>query len=83
MATVGGVIPNTTSMLSLGTGINGIFYNAAKNSRFVPNSQNWASVENANVIPDMLVKIFTGQMAIPDATKAASNQISSILNNGS
>ena len=80
MATVGGVIPNTTSMLNLGTGINAVFYGAAKNSRFVPNSQNWASVENANVLPDMLVKIFTKQMAIPDATKAASDKITSILN---
>src|SRR4029077_1795883 len=80
MATVGGVIPNNTSMLNLGTGINAVFYGAAKNSKFVPNSQNWASVENANVLPDMLVKIFTKQMAIPDATKAASDQITSLLN---
>jgi N,N'-diacetylchitobiose transport system substrate-binding protein len=80
MATVGGVIPNTTSMLNLGTGINAVFYSAAKNSRFVPNSQNWASVENANVLPDMLVKIFTKQMAIPDATKSASDKITSLLN---
>jgi N,N'-diacetylchitobiose transport system substrate-binding protein len=83
MATVGGVIPNTTSMLNLGTGLNGIFYSAAKNSKFVPNSENWASVENANVLPDMLVKIFTKQQAIPDATKAASDRITSILNGGS
>lgn len=82
MATVGGVIPNTTSMLNLGTGINAVFYGAAKNSKFVPNSQNWASVENANVLPDMLVKIFTKQMAIPDATKAASDKITSLLNGG-
>jgi ABC-type glycerol-3-phosphate transport system substrate-binding protein len=82
MATVGGVIPNTTSLLGLGTGLNAVFYNAAKNSKFVPNSQNWASVESANVIPDMLVKIFTGQQAIPDATAAASTRIASILNGG-
>jgi N,N'-diacetylchitobiose transport system substrate-binding protein len=82
MATTGGVIPNNTSMLNLGTGINAVFYGAAKNSKFVPNSQNWASVENANVLPDMLVKIFTKQLAIPDATKAASDQITSILNGG-
>ena len=80
MATVGGVIPNTTSMLNLGTGLNAVFYGAAKNSRFVPNSQNWASVENANVIPDMLVKIFTKQMPIPDATKSASDKITTLLN---
>jgi N,N'-diacetylchitobiose transport system substrate-binding protein len=82
MATVGGVIPNTTSMLSLGTGINATFYNAAKNSKFVPNSQNWASVENANVLPDMLVKIFTKQQDIPTATTAASARITTILNGG-
>jgi N,N'-diacetylchitobiose transport system substrate-binding protein len=82
MATVGGVIPNTTAMLGLGTGLNAVFYNAAKNSKFVPNSQNWASVENANVLPDMLVKIFTKQSSIPDATTAASARITSILNGG-
>jgi N,N'-diacetylchitobiose transport system substrate-binding protein len=82
MATVGGVIPNTTTMLGLGTGLNAVFYGAAKNSKFVPNSENWASVENANVLPDMLVKIFTKQSSIPDATTAASARITSILNGG-
>ena len=82
MATVGGVIPNTTSMLNLGTGINSTFYNAAKNSKFVPNSQNWASVESANVLPDMLVKIFTRQQDIQTATTAASARITTILNGG-
>jgi len=82
MATVGGVIPNTTSLLGLGTGLNAVFYSAAKNSKFVPNSENWANVENANVLPDMLVKIFTGQQSIPDATAAASTRITSILNGG-
>jgi N,N'-diacetylchitobiose transport system substrate-binding protein len=80
MATVGGVIPNTTSMLSLGTGLNAIFFAAAKNSRFVPNSQNWASVESSNVIPDMLVSIFTGKAQLPAATTSASDKITTILN---
>jgi N,N'-diacetylchitobiose transport system substrate-binding protein len=82
MATVGGVIPNTTSLLGLGTGLNAIFFGAAKNSRFVPNSQNWASVESSNVLPDMLVKIFTKQQSISDATGSASTRITSILNGG-
>jgi N,N'-diacetylchitobiose transport system substrate-binding protein len=80
MATVGGVIPNSTSLLNLGTGLNATFYAAAKNSRFVPNSQNWASVENANVIPDMLVSIFTGKAQLPAATTSASDKITTILN---
>jgi N,N'-diacetylchitobiose transport system substrate-binding protein len=82
MATVGGVIPNTTSLLNLGQGINATFYGAAKNSKFVPNSQNWANVESANVLPDMLVKIFTKQQTITDATSAASTRIATILNGG-
>src|SRR5437867_8325704 len=82
MATVGGVIANTTSLLGLGTGLNQVFFGAAKNSRFVPNSKNWASVENANVLPDMLVKIFTKQQTIPEATGSASSRITSILNGG-
>ncbi len=82
MATVGGVIPNTTSLLGLGTGLNAVFYNAAKTSKFVPNSENWANVENANVLPDMLVKIFTKQKSIPDATQSASDRITQILNGG-
>jgi N,N'-diacetylchitobiose transport system substrate-binding protein len=80
MATVGGVIPNTTSLLNLGTGLNAVFYAAAKNSRFVPNSQNWASVESSNVIPDMLVSIFTGKSQLPAATTSASDKITTILN---
>ena len=82
VATVGGVIPNTTSLLSLGSGLNATFYGAAKNSKFVPNSPNWANVENANVLPDMLVKIFTKQQGIPDATAAASTRITTILGGG-
>ncbi|MDQ6918646.1 MAG: sugar ABC transporter substrate-binding protein [Candidatus Dormibacteraeota bacterium] len=80
MATVGGVIPNNTTQLNLGTGLNATFYAAAKNSRFVPNSPNWASVESANVIPDMLVSIFTGKATVADASKAASDKITTTLN---
>src|SRR2546423_12795219 len=39
MATVGGVIPNNTSMLNLGTGTNATFYGPAKNSKVGPNYQ--------------------------------------------
>src|SRR5207245_2715288 len=82
MATVGRAIPNATSLLGLGTGQHQVCFGAAKNSRFVPNSKNWASVENANVLPDMLVKIFTKQQTIPEATGSASSRITSILNGG-
>ena len=80
MVTVGGVIPNTTSLVSLSSGLPAIFAAAAKNSRFTPNSPNWASVESANVLQDMLVSIFTGRTTIPAATTSASDKITQILN---
>jgi N,N'-diacetylchitobiose transport system substrate-binding protein len=80
MVTVGGVIPNTTSLVSLSSGLPAIFAAAAKTSRFTPNSPNWANVESANVLQDMLVAIFTGKQDIPSATSAASDKITSILN---
>ena len=83
MVTVGGVIPNTTSLVSLSSGLPAIFATAAKNSRFTPNSPNWANVESANVLQNMLVEIFTGRSSIADATKAASDKITQILNTSS
>jgi len=82
MATVGQVIPNNTTLLDLNANnpLLGTFAAAAKNSRFVPNSPNWANVESGNVLQDMLVSIFTGKQAIPAATAAASTQVTTILN---
>src|SRR2546429_885372 len=82
MATVGQVIPNSTTLLDLNKDqpLLGTFAAAAKNSRFVPNSPNWANVESANVLPDMLVSIFTSKADLGTATTSASNQVTQILN---
>jgi N,N'-diacetylchitobiose transport system substrate-binding protein len=80
MVTVGGVIPNTTTLTSLSSGLPAVFAAAAKNSRFTPNSPNWANVESANVLQDMLVSIFTGKQSISTATQSASDKIATILN---
>jgi N,N'-diacetylchitobiose transport system substrate-binding protein len=82
MATVGQVIPNTTTLLDTNKDqpLLGTFALAAKNSKFVPNSPNWANVENANVLPDMLVSIFTAKSTVADASASASNQVGQILN---
>jgi N,N'-diacetylchitobiose transport system substrate-binding protein len=71
-------IPNTTSLLSL-LG-DSPFAKAASNSWFVPTAPNWADVESQNVLQTMLANIFTGKKSIADATKAADQQINSILN---
>ncbi len=68
------------SQHSLSSGLPAIFAAAAKNSRFTPNSPNWANVESANVLQDMLVSIFTGKASISTATSAASDKITTILN---
>jgi N,N'-diacetylchitobiose transport system substrate-binding protein len=85
MATEGGVIPNATNLLNLHAKdpYLSVFDLTAKNSRFTPTSPNWANVESANVLPDMLVSIFTGRASVADATKKASQQITSTLNSGS
>jgi N,N'-diacetylchitobiose transport system substrate-binding protein len=85
MATVGGVIPNSTTLLSLHQDdpYLSVFDSTAKNSRFTPTSPNWANVESANILPDMLVSIFTGRASIADATAKASEQITTTLNTGS
>jgi N,N'-diacetylchitobiose transport system substrate-binding protein len=85
MATVGGVIPNSTTLLGLHAKdpYLSVFDATAKNSRFTPTSPNWANVEAANILPDMLVSIFTERASIADATKQASSQITDTLNAGS
>jgi N,N'-diacetylchitobiose transport system substrate-binding protein len=85
MATVGGVIPNSTTLLTLHEDdpYLSVFDSTAKNSRFTPTSPNWANVEAANILPDMLVSIFTERASIADATRKASEQITSTLNTGS
>lgn len=72
------VIPNTTSLLSL-LG-DSPFAKAAQESWFVPTAPNWADVESQNVLQTMLANIMTGKQSIADATKAADQQINSILN---
>jgi N,N'-diacetylchitobiose transport system substrate-binding protein len=82
MATAGGVIPNTTSLVSINRSNPKLapFAAAAKASWFVPTAPNWVNVESANVIPNMLVAILTGRSSVAKATTSASRQISQILN---
>ncbi len=75
-----GVLPNTTSLLADVPAANQPFAQAAQKSWFVPTAPNWANVETAQVIPNMLVEILTGKASIADASKAASEQITKLLN---
>ncbi len=75
-----GVLPNTTSLLSDVPEASQPFAQAAQKSWFVPTAVNWANVETAQTIPNMLVDILTGKASIADATTAASQEITKILN---
>ena len=53
---------------------------AATNSRFTPVSPYWVNVEASQVLPDMLVKIFSNSSTVEQATAEASEQMTNILN---
>jgi N,N'-diacetylchitobiose transport system substrate-binding protein len=80
-----GNIPNTTSLISINKSNPQLapFASAAKFSWFVPTTPNWTNVENADVLQNMLVQIFTGRKSVRAAATSASNQITRILNGGS
>jgi N,N'-diacetylchitobiose transport system substrate-binding protein len=79
-----GNIANTTKLLAFNASNPKLapFARAAKSSWFVPTSPNWANVENANVLQNMLVSIFTGRASVKAAANSASSQITRILNTG-
>jgi N,N'-diacetylchitobiose transport system substrate-binding protein len=82
MATVGGVIPNSTSLLNLqaeNPPLNTAAL-AAKTSWFTPNNSQEATVENDNYYEDLLGAIFSGQQSASAAATTYDSQIDSVLN---
>jgi N,N'-diacetylchitobiose transport system substrate-binding protein len=79
-----GVIPNTTSLVRLHANKPKLapFAEAAKSSWFVPTAPNWANVESSQVLQNTLSRILTGRATVPAAARAASRQITQILNAG-
>lgn len=82
MATAGGVIPNTTTLAKVNASKPTLapFADAAKASWFVPTTPNWANVESANVLQNMLSGILRNPNKVKDLATKASNQITEILN---
>jgi N,N'-diacetylchitobiose transport system substrate-binding protein len=76
-----GNLPNATNLLNLVTGNPGSqLAKAAQTTWFVPTAKNWANVENANVLQNMLTQILTGKSSVKAAAVTASKQITSLLN---
>ena len=82
LATTGGVIPNSTALLTLHAKdpVLSVFDTAAKNSRSTPSTPKWANVESGTVLQDMLVSIFSGKKSVADATSDATEAITKTLN---
>ena len=82
MATAGGVIPNTTTLARINASKPTLapFAEAAKYSWFVPSTPNWANVESAQVLQNMLSAILRNPKQTSTYAKRASDQITQILN---
>ena len=82
LATTGGVIPNSTSLLTLHAKdpVLSVFDQAAKNSRSTPSTPKWANVESGTVLQDMLVSIFSGKKSVAEATTDATEAVTKTLN---
>ena len=82
MAVKGGVIPNTTTLARVNASKPTLapFAEAAKYSWFVPSTPNWANVESANVLQNMLSGILRNPGKTQELAKRASDQITEILN---
>ncbi len=76
-----GLLPAKKSLLSqVGGGEAGKAQaKAAENTRFVPASEHWASVESSSVLPDMMVSIAKGGDVAAEA-KRADGEIETALN---
>ena len=65
-----GNIPNNTAQLNLVSGNPGAqLAKASNNTWFVPTAKNWANVENANVLRNMLTQILTNKLTVKQAAQ--------------
>jgi N,N'-diacetylchitobiose transport system substrate-binding protein len=81
MATVGGVIPNSSSLFYLATSPQQqVAFQAAKKSWFTPSTPGETTVENDKVYEDLLGSIMTGQSSVDAAAKQADQLLDQYLN---
>jgi N,N'-diacetylchitobiose transport system substrate-binding protein len=75
-------LPNATALLDKAAADKDISAaaNAAKTSWFPPNAENWADVEKANILQQMLRDIVGNKKSIAEATAWADGEIAKALN---
>ncbi|MFJ1704817.1 extracellular solute-binding protein [Kitasatospora sp. NPDC088346] len=75
----GGFLANTTTLTSDDPQRAG-YFQGLEHSWSVPAAENWAAVEKANLVKQMLVAIATGRATPEDATRAYGKKIEALLN---
>lgn len=82
MAKEDGLMPNATSLLSVGATLPGQanFYKAAKLSDFTPATPGWATVEADNVMENLFSSVAEGKQSVAKAAAATDKQLDSLLN---
>ena len=75
-----GLVPNSTGLSALVSGVTAVELAAAAKSWFTPLSTRWSAVDNANVVQDMLQSIANGRATVAEASAAADAKITQLLN---
>ena len=75
-----GLVPNSTGLSTIVSGVTAVELTAASRSWFTPASTRWSAVDNDNVIQDMLQAIYSGTTSVSVATTAADAKINQLLN---
>ncbi len=82
MVKLDGLMPNATSLLSVGASIPGqaSWYQAARSSDFTPATPGWATVEADNVMETLFSSVAEGKQNVAQIAKATDEQLDSLLN---
>lgn len=77
-----GLMPNATSLLSVGKSIplQSDFYKAAQHSDFTPASPGWATVENDNTMETLFSQVAEGKKSVDQIAKSTDSTLDTLLN---
>jgi N,N'-diacetylchitobiose transport system substrate-binding protein len=82
MVKTDGLMPNATSLLSVGASLPGEanYYKAAESSDFTPATAGWATVEADNVMETLFSDVAAGKQNVGQIAKSVDSQLDTLLN---
>jgi N,N'-diacetylchitobiose transport system substrate-binding protein len=82
MVKTDGLMPNATSLLSVGASLPGEanYYKAAESSNFTPATPGWATVESDNVMETLFSEVAAGKQNVGQIAKSVDTQLDTLLN---